>query len=465
MKKKQKNYQFYYLPVFTILLLLGQVIAHHILQSRIEEQATFNTFALLLNVLALPFVVFIIGAIFDDIGTKKSEEVYIKTDSIILNSKGDIYSENGRMLLANRASSIYEVSINESENTIEISMKPNDTTEISKICGVYKIINIPDFDGLFVEGSIRFNKSRILLHTAYFFAAMIYVHIHVSYYHILLRIIIYIIAVVVNFAYAIWFSDVIGKIKTKLVIDINKYFVSDVILSEFDSNKIHLENCQSIFNNLKRKIDSYMIEAGLFGALAFSGFIQLIINKNFIIPFYDIANEIIQTINAISESMIGEISISNSTMIYGVIVLCLFSTFCFVLVVISRLTYSDLLREMETSLNLSRFDLFNFEKENNTNSEKPSLYDHEFKKNLHNYNYIKTQMMGIVLYISFMRNLAMLLFVFALFLFSFSLNVFMGIFLLSFLIVALMFSKIQKNVLGKRISKRMEDSVYKFVRK
>lgn len=139
---------------------------------------------------------------------------------------------------------------------------------------------------------------------------------------------------------------------------------------ELDSeeNDIEITNLEVRLHSLTDRMNAYVLEAALFGALAFSGFIQIITSEIFTLDsFSEFNTAFIELMRALVNGNMKELQTSfallnsRNTLLSLLCYESLFCSICFISVIASRLRQSDVADLMQKALRLSQ--TFN-EKEN-----------------------------------------------------------------------------------------------------
>jgi hypothetical protein len=183
-----------------------------------------------------------------------------------------------------------------------------------------------------------------------------------------------------------------------------------------EENDIEITNLEVRLSSLNERMNAYVLEAALFGALAFSGFLQIISSEVFTLNAFSEFN------SAAIEIFRGMVTGSSFELSEGLLrlekrhtllsLLCyesLFCSICFISVIASRLRQTDIADKMQKALLLSQ----NFnEKENRLNlthgHQKPELlrrYNKTIKLNLQEAVREYKKILPVLEFIRFFRTL------------------------------------------------------------
>jgi hypothetical protein len=198
-------------------------------------------------------------------------------------------------------------------------------------------------------------------------------------------------------------------------------------LNQVKSNLNHNENDEEIIDldvslrSANDKMEAYVLEAALFGALAFSGFIQLISSSNVSIESLGAFSTNIYTIfeGLVNFSLAStfkslEFLLSKNGILSLMAFLTLFCSVFFLAVIASRLRFNDLADSIDRSLQLSK--IYNEKEENtiNTNSgmtnESSNFFTNLISKHLIQGNLSLEQTFPIMEFMRFFRTLGIFTF-------------------------------------------------------
>ena len=198
-------------------------------------------------------------------------------------------------------------------------------------------------------------------------------------------------------------------------------------LNQVKSNLNHNENDEEIIDldvslrSANDKMEAYVLEAALFGALAFSGFIQLISSSNVSIESLGAFSTNIYTIfeGLVNFSLTStfkslEFLLSKKGILSLMAFLTLFCSVFFLAVIASRLRFNDLADSIDRSLQLSK--IYNEKEENtiNTNSgmtnESSNFFTNLIRKHLIQGNLSLEQTFPIMEFMRFFRTLGIFTF-------------------------------------------------------
>jgi hypothetical protein len=198
-------------------------------------------------------------------------------------------------------------------------------------------------------------------------------------------------------------------------------------LNQVKSNLNHNENDEEIIDldvslrSANDKMEAYVLEAALFGALAFSGFIQLISSSNVSIESLGAFSTNIYTIfeGLVNFSLTStfkslEFLLSKNGILSLMAFLTLFCSVFFLAVIASRLRFNDLADSIDRSLQLSK--IYNEKEENtiNTNSgmtnESSNFFTNLIRKHLIQGNLSLEQTFPIMEFMRFFRTLGIFTF-------------------------------------------------------
>jgi hypothetical protein len=198
-------------------------------------------------------------------------------------------------------------------------------------------------------------------------------------------------------------------------------------LNQVKSNLNHNENDEEIIDldvslrSANDKMEAYVLEAALFGALAFSGFIQLISSSNVSIESLGAFSTNIYTIfeGLVNFSLAStfkslEFLLSKDGILSLMAFLTLFCSVFFLAVIASRLRFNDLADSIDRSLQLSK--IYNEKEENtiNTNSGMPNessnFFTNLIRKHLIQGNLSLEQTFPIMEFMRFFRTLGIFTF-------------------------------------------------------
>ena len=198
-------------------------------------------------------------------------------------------------------------------------------------------------------------------------------------------------------------------------------------LNQVKNNLNHNENDEEIIEldvslrSANDKMEAYVLEAALFGALAFSGFLQLISSSNvsieslgaFSTNIYTIFEELVNfSIASTFKSL--EFLLSKDGILSLMAFLTLFCSVFFLAVIASRLRFNDLADSIDRSLQLSK--IYNEKEENtiNTNSgmtnESSNFFTNLIRKHLIQGNLSLEQTFPIMEFMRFFRTLGIFTF-------------------------------------------------------
>jgi len=198
-------------------------------------------------------------------------------------------------------------------------------------------------------------------------------------------------------------------------------------LNQVKNNLNHNENDEEIIEldvslrSANDKMEAYVLEAALFGALAFSGFLQLISSSNvsieslgaFSTNIYTIFEELVNfSIASTFKSL--EFLLSKDGILSLMAFLTLFCSVFFLAVIASRLRFNDLADAIDRSLQLSK--IYNEKEENtiNTNSgmtnESSNFFTNLIRKHLIQGNLSLEQTFPIMEFMRFFRTLGIFTF-------------------------------------------------------
>jgi hypothetical protein len=198
-------------------------------------------------------------------------------------------------------------------------------------------------------------------------------------------------------------------------------------LNQVKNNLNHNENDEEIIEldvslrSANDKMEAYVLEAALFGALAFSGFLQLISSSNVSIESLGAFSTNIYTIfeGLVNFSLAStfkslEFLLSKDGILSLMAFLTLFCSVFFLAVIASRLRFNDLADAIDRSLQLSK--IYNEKEENtiNTNSgmtnESSNFFTNLIRKHLIQGNLSLEQTFPIMEFMRFFRTLGIFTF-------------------------------------------------------
>lgn len=440
----KKNCQYIFSPKYLFFDILMRAIFFIFTYIFLKDIAwLFAILNLINNVAITPLFIYFISK--DKI--LKYYDYYSLEDqkTIILNKAGNVYSANGRKFFFNTNDTEYTCKVNGSlsvgKTNARLSVKNKYRTkyidETSKINSnktdndtiLFNVIYLPDYNGLFTPYSVKYGRLKRFSLIIYFIIIVLLLFMAMESFTLWLRIVLIIISSIILVLWFIMTLNEISKRKTNVVIDVDIYIKSKYrpLDEPQDSNNKRLETCQSSLEHIKRKVDSYMIESGLFGALAFSGFVQLFfdsntsINLDYILTFF---NKVFTNIN--------NIVLLDFKYLFPILFVSfsLFSTLLFLLVVASRLSFSDLFQQMESSLNIARsynqkedeMDIKSVE----NNAKKCLFYNEEISDNLNFFEDARKRVDSVIRYMTILRAIAIFSFLLVVLSGAFLLNIFMG---------------------------------------
>jgi hypothetical protein len=198
-------------------------------------------------------------------------------------------------------------------------------------------------------------------------------------------------------------------------------------LNQVKTNLNHNENDEEIIElevslrSANEKMEAYVLEAALFGALAFSGFLQLISSSNlsvqslglFTLNFFHLFEGLV---NFSSESILNSINLlmSKEGILSLIALLTLFCSVFFLAVIASRLRFNDLSDSIDKSLQLSK--TYNEKEENLISSNNGVVNDASntitkiIRKHLIKGNLTLEQTIPIMEFMRFFRTLGIFTF-------------------------------------------------------
>lgn len=149
-------------------------------------------------------------------------------------------------------------------------------------------------------------------------------------------------------------KEIYQKLKEKDQIEIEEKLGSD-------ENDIEIVAQEVRLRSLNEKMNAYVLEAALFGALAFSGFIQIIASEifnlqafqDFNLTFIELARSVILGDLSNTELYFDQL-LHRNTMLSLLCYESLFCSICFLSVISSRMRYGDLTDLLDKSLALSK---------------------------------------------------------------------------------------------------------------
>jgi hypothetical protein len=198
-------------------------------------------------------------------------------------------------------------------------------------------------------------------------------------------------------------------------------------LNQVKNNLNHNENDEEIIEldvslrSANDKMEAYVLEAALFGALAFSGFLQLISSSNvsieslgaFSTNIYTIFEELVNfSIASTFKSL--EFLLSKDGILSLMAFLTLFCSVFFLAVIASRLRFNDLADAIDRSLQLSK--IYNEKEENSINvnsgiaNESSNFFTNLIRKHLIQGNLSLEQTFPIMEFMRFFRTLGIFTF-------------------------------------------------------
>ncbi len=192
-------------------------------------------------------------------------------------------------------------------------------------------------------------------------------------------------------------------------------------LLSVDGNDEKLVELEISLSKFSRKVDSYTLESALLGALTFSGFLAILALDN------SINNNIqifLSQISAISHTLINfnalpTISLNQQTIISALAMETIICSLFFLLVIVSRIRFHDALGEAELFIKIAR-ELNNKVEEYNINyqqepskvmQERVDFLNARINEKLKIGEQRKKDLESIVVYMSFVRNIGLFLFV------------------------------------------------------
>jgi hypothetical protein len=205
------------------------------------------------------------------------------------------------------------------------------------------------------------------------------------------------------------------------------YQLDKINLNQVKTNLNHNENDEEIIEldvslrSANEKMDAYVLEAALFGALAFSGFLQLISSSNVSIEslssfssnFYGLFEGLVNFSTEATLKSINQL-LSKDGILSLMAFLTLFCSVFFLAVIASRLRFNDLSDSIDKSLQLSK--IYNDKEENlismnggNTN-ESSNIITKIIRKHLIQGNLTLEQTLPIMEFMRFFRTLGIFTF-------------------------------------------------------
>ncbi|MFM7681157.1 MAG: hypothetical protein ACKO7P_00205 [Bacteroidota bacterium] len=203
--------------------------------------------------------------------------------------------------------------------------------------------------------------------------------------------------------------------------------LNKIHIVQVKTNLNHQENDEEIIEldvNLKSandKMEAYVLEAALFGALAFSGFLQLISSSNlsvqslglFTLNFFHLFEGLV---NFSSESILNSFNLlmSKEGILSLIALLTLFCSVFFLAVIASRLRFNDLSDSIDKSLKLSK--IYNDKEENliysndGKSNETSNTFTKIIRKHLIKGNLTLEQTVPIMEFMRFFRTLGIMTF-------------------------------------------------------
>jgi hypothetical protein len=195
----------------------------------------------------------------------------------------------------------------------------------------------------------------------------------------------------------------------------NQIEIEEVMTS--DENDIEIVNMEVRLRSLNEKMNAFVLEAALFGALAFSGFIQIIASEIFTLEAFASFNDsVIELIRGIvtlnSEGTAANFSelMHRNTLLSLLCYESLICSICFLSVISSRLRYSDLTDLLDRALEMGK----NFNKKEeglilhqqlDRDDEKVKRYTREVKNHLQQGLKDYNQIVPVLEYMRFFRTL------------------------------------------------------------
>jgi hypothetical protein len=205
------------------------------------------------------------------------------------------------------------------------------------------------------------------------------------------------------------------------------YQLDKINLNQVKTNLNHNENDEEIIEldvslrSANEKMEAYVLEAALFGALAFSGFLQLISSSNVSIEslssfssnFYGLFEGLVNFSTEATLKSINQL-LSKDGILSLMAFLTLFCSVFFLAVIASRLRFNDLSDSIDKSLQLSK--IYNDKEENlismnggNTN-ESSNIITKIIRKHLIQGNLTLEQTLPIMEFMRFFRTLGIFTF-------------------------------------------------------
>lgn len=174
--------------------------------------------------------------------------------------------------------------------------------------------------------------------------------------------------------------DVSSQYK-KTISQIEKIFNTEISIEEIDLNDSEIARLESNLKNINTKVESYMLESVLLGALTFSGFLAIIVSEKTLYTSPFIRNlwlEIVSLFSSHSIDVFFEKIVAfsvPSNLLFLVMLESLFCSTFFILILGLRMRFSSLSLKLDylirimTIFNAKEEELINIELESNETSE------------------------------------------------------------------------------------------------